>query len=241
MLGGPAMTEDERLFRIFQTLGDLGGESRHLCETSARVIGVTGAGIMLIEPGHGPMGSACSSDAVSARLESLQFSLVEGPCIDAHSQGTVVSEPDLAAPERSRWAGFTPSAVAAGARAIFGIPMRLGEVRLGALNLYQDRPGELSSEQLADAGTMAGVAARLILETAARREAQSSGGPLGQGAELHLVVHQAAGMVSVQLAVGVSDAMARLRAAAFSAGRSVDEVAADVVDRRLRFRPEPEP
>jgi AmiR/NasT family two-component response regulator len=50
-----------------------------------------------------------------------------------------------------------------------------------------------------------------------------------------LIVHNAAGIVSVQLGVSVTEALVRLRAYAFSENRLVRDVAEDVVARRLRF------
>ena len=62
------------------------------------------------------------------------------------------------------------------------------------------------------------------------------GGPAGDGQSLHSPqVHQATGMISVQLDLGMQDAFARLRGRAFADRRSLAEVAADVVARRLRF------
>src|SRR5688500_4456017 len=98
---------------------------------------MTGAGLMLTF-GDVPRGSLCTSDAVSATIEELQFTLGEGPCVDAYSSGRAVTEPDLGAPLRPRWSAFTPAAVDAGARAVFGFPMQIGVTRLGALNLYRD-------------------------------------------------------------------------------------------------------
>jgi hypothetical protein len=56
--------------------------------------------------------------------------------------------------------------------------------------------------------------------------------------ESRAVVHQAVGMISVQLAVPVSAALDRLQAYAARHERAVAEVAADVVARRLRFSPD---
>ena len=36
-----------------------------------------------------------------------------------------------------RWLAFAPPAVQAGARAVFGFPLRFGTVRLGAFDLYR--------------------------------------------------------------------------------------------------------
>ena len=115
----------------------------------------------------------------------------------------VVAEPDLADPATPRWWGFTPPAVEAGARAVFGFPLRVGTVRLGALNLYRDRPGPFSDDQHADALVMADVAARWVLEAQAHAPAGVLADELEVGADFHFVVHNAAGMVSVQLGVSV--------------------------------------
>ena len=69
-------------------------------------------------------------------------------------------------------------------------------------------------------------------------------GALAPGLEatgnFRFVVHEAAGMIAVQLAVPVPEALLRLRARAFSTGRVISDVAADVVARRLRFEPSDE-
>jgi AmiR/NasT family two-component response regulator len=58
---------------------------------------------------------------------------------------------------------------------------------------------------------------------------------LEAGADFHFAVHNAAGVVSVQQDISVTDALVRLRAYAFTHDRSLTEVAQDVVDRKLRL------
>ncbi|HEX6659688.1 MAG TPA: ANTAR domain-containing protein, partial [Ilumatobacter sp.] len=48
-------------------------------------------------------------------------------------------------------------------------------------------------------------------------------------------IHQAAGMVSIQLGVSPHDGLSAIRAYAFAHGVGVDKVAADIVSRRLRL------
>ena len=79
-----------------------------------------------------PRGSLSSTNDVSQLIEELQFTLGEGPCVDAYQQDKVVAEPDLAEPVAERWPAFTPPALRAGVRAVFGFPLRVGTVRLGA-------------------------------------------------------------------------------------------------------------
>jgi hypothetical protein len=195
---------------------------------------MTGAGIMLMS-GERSRGSVCSSNEVSAMIEDLQYTLGEGPCVDAYQQDYPVLEPDMVDPTAARWFAFTPAAVAAGVKAVFGFPMRVGTVRLGALNLYRDQPGPLSDDQHADALVMAGVAARTVLSMQARAPRGALAGELEAGSDFRFVVHQASGMVSAQLEVSVGEAMVRLRAYAFANDRRLTDISEEVVARRLRF------
>ena len=180
-------------------------------------------------------GSLCTTNAVSHLIEELQYTLGEGPCVDAYQQDMVVAEPDLADPVTRRWFAFTSPALEAGVRAVFGFPLRVGTVRLGALNLYRDWPGLLNGDQHADALVVAYVAARWVLEAQAGAPPDAVAAGLEIGADFHFVVHNAAGMVSVQQQISVTEALIRLRAYAFSNDRLLADVAQDVVARRLRL------
>ena len=225
-----------RLRRILAALSAGGNtwSSARLCEACPGILGVTGAGIMLMS-GDIPRGSLGSTDEVSHLIEELQYTLGEGPCVDAYRQDNVVAEPDLADPLGRRWPAFTPPTLQAGVRAVFGFPLRFGTVRLGALDFYRDRPGPLSDDQHADALVIADVTARLVLETQAGAASGAVAEELEAGADFHFAVHNAAGMVSVQLGISVTEALIRLRAHAFSSDRPIADVAQDVIARTLRL------
>jgi hypothetical protein len=209
-------------------------ETKRLCEVCAEVTGMRGAGLMLMS-GDVQRGPVCSTDKTSAAIEQLQYDLGEGPCVDAFNQDRPVLEPDLSDPATPRWLAFAGPALEAGARAVFGFPLQLGAVRLGALNLYSDHPGPLTSEQHADALVMADVAAQALLVMQANAPPGQLAAELEASADFQYVVHQASGMVAAQLEVSVGQALIRLRAHAFGNNRPLTEVAQDVVARRLRF------
>ena len=227
----------DRLLRVLAQLSSGGAiepEAARLCEVCAEFSNMSGVGIMLMSGGV-QQGSVCSSNDVSALIEELQYTLGEGPCVDAWQEGRPVLEPDLADPSTPRWLAFTPPAVEAGARAVFGFPLHVGAVRLGALNLYRDRPGPLSDEEYADALVLAGVVAQAVLGMQAQAPPGALPTELEKGANFRFVVHQASGMVAVQLGVSVGEALVRLRAYAFGNDRLLDDVAAEVVGGQLRF------
>lgn len=209
-------------------------QAARLAQVCVAVTGVTGAGLMLMS-GNAPRGSVATTDEVSTLIEDLQFALGEGPCVDAYNLDRPVLEPDLAHPAEPRWMAFGPAAMQAGVRAIFGFPLQIGAVRLGALNLYCDQPHHLSAEEHADALVMADLAAQALLIMQAKAPPGVLAAELEAGSNFQYVVHQAAGMAAAQLEVGVGQALIRLRGHAFGHGRPLAEVARDVVARRLRF------
>jgi GAF domain-containing protein len=141
----------------------------------------------------------------------------------------------MARPASPRWLAFSGPALDAGVRSVFGFPLHVGAVRLGALNLYGDRPGSLTDEQRADALVVADIAAQAILTLQANAPPGKLAAELEAGADFRYVVHQASGMVAAQLDVSVGQALIRLRAYAFGNDRSLTEVAQAVVARALRF------
>lgn len=227
--------QQRRLAILRGLLGDGSGfTTGRLCQVCADFTGVTGAGIMLMA-GDVARGSVCTTDTVSALIEQLQYDLGEGPCVDAYHHDRPVFEPDLARPATPRWLAFSGPVVDAGVRAVFGFPLQVGAVRLGALNLYNDRPGDLTGTQHTDALVMADVAAQAVLLLQADAPPDTVAAELETNANFQYVVHQATGMVAAQLGVTVGQALIRLRAHAYGNNRSVTHVARDVVDRRLRL------
>src|SRR4051794_26647202 len=93
----------QRLIRILARLAlEDGTEAApRLCVVCAEITEVDGAGIMLLADGH-PQGSVCTSDDISSGIEELQYTLGEGPCIDAHRQHAPIAEPDLSDPATRR-------------------------------------------------------------------------------------------------------------------------------------------
>src|SRR5260370_42203619 len=132
----------DRVRRVLAALsaGGDGWSSARLCGACPQIVGVSGAGVMLMS-GDLPQGSLCATDEVSQLIEDLQYTFGEGPCVDAHQKGNVVAEPDLADPVARRWPAFTPQAVQAGLRAAFGVPLAARGVALGARPLERGGPG----------------------------------------------------------------------------------------------------
>jgi hypothetical protein len=209
-----------------------------LCRAAQHRLGVDGVSVTAMS-GPGVHDPVSASDALAARLEELQFTVGEGPCVEAFASGSPMLIPNLDTAV-ARWPGFVPAAVSAGARAMFALPLHSGAIRMGVLALYRVLPGSLTPEVLADVLVFADVALQLLLDAPSGLTERPGYHPLDAVSTGRAQVYQANGMISVQLAVTMDEAFVRLRAHAFATGRPLGEIAHDVVARRLRFTPDPD-
>jgi hypothetical protein len=210
--------------------------SRTACHACVRLLDVNGAGLTLMNR-SGRSDSRYATDETSAALEELQFTLGEGPVMDAFRSGMPVLLADLdSASGHRRWPVFTPAAVESGARAVFVFPLRSGAIRLGALALHRGLPGPLTPEQMSDSLIVTDLILSLVIDelTPLRRSPDALELPPSRA-----VVHQATGMLSAQLGVTVEEALVRLRAYAFANDEPIATVAGEIVARRLRLNPDP--
>jgi ANTAR domain len=207
-----------------------------LCETAVDRLGVTGV-TLTVDTSAGWPETRHATDALGARLAELQVTVGEGPCLDVWREGGPVLVPDLDAPgTQQRWPMFAALAVESGASALFALPMSIGAIRLGVFALHRANAGPLEPGVLVDCLEFAELAMQFQLNAQA-----GFNGTNGHDLELRAPqVHQATGMVSVQLSVSMEEAFSRLRARAFADQRSLAELAADVVGRHLRFGPSDE-
>jgi hypothetical protein len=202
-----------------------------LCETAVVRLGINGA-TQTVENSSGWPETRYATDDLGARLAELQVTVGDGPYLDVRRDGGgPVLVPDLDSPAiQRRWPLFAPLAVQSGAGALFVLPMMVGTIQVGAL-ARQAR--HLDAATLADALAFADLALHLHLDPRVGLSVAESDGVQLYGAQ----VHQATGMVSVQLDVSMEEAFNRLRARALADEQPLIELAADVVARRLRFDP----
>jgi hypothetical protein len=214
-----------------------------VCHAAVRTLPVRGAWVSQMSSG-GFGGLVCASDEMAVRLDELQFALGEGPSMTAFAESHPVLANDLdMRGSVARWPMFADAAVGAGARAVFALPLCIGAIGLGVLAMYRVDPGTLLPDELSSALRLADLCAYALLDLVTKDAlpelitADGNGGtPLDRPVEFHrAVVHQASGVLVVQLDVSIEEALARLRAYAFAEELPIGDVAEAIVARSLRL------
>jgi len=209
------------------------GRLRRLCATVTQVVPATWAGLSLAQNGR-VSGALTGSDTHARELESLQFTLGEGPCVDSVRSRGPVLEADLATSGYPRWPAYAPEAYERGVRAVYAFPLQIGTACLGALDIYRDHAEPVSSDAIDTAEAFAGIALGMLVDDD-RLESPDDVRALDDLLSPALEVYQAQGMVMVDLGITLAEALERLRTHAFVEGRPLADVARDVVAGRLRL------
>jgi diguanylate cyclase (GGDEF)-like protein len=143
----------------------------HLVKRIVEILPITSAGVTVIAPGPRPQYIAASNLA-ALRFERLQAEVGEGPSFVAFDTGQAVSVPDLRS--ETLFPTFTRRALDAGLGAVFTFPLHHGDVQLGALDLYRETRGALSSQAIRAAQTLADVAGAYLVNAQARAALKDS-------------------------------------------------------------------
>jgi hypothetical protein len=205
-----------------------------LCDFGVDRLDMQGVGVALISSPEARSLLAASGD-LAGRTEELQFSLGEGPCLDAFVGVAPCTEGYLAAAGGARWPAFAPAAVAEGIQAVFAFPLSVGRACFGVLDLARERPGTLNNQEMDDALALADIATETVLAIQSESLDGEIADELGGTTSERIVVHQATGMVSAQANINIVDALARLRAHAYASDQHVVDVAQEVVARTFEF------
>ncbi|MFF9898221.1 ANTAR domain-containing protein [Streptomyces longispororuber] len=173
---------------------------------------------------------AAATDARARAVEDAQLVTGEGPCTDAYTRRAPVEVADLGR-ATGRWPAFAPLAVAHGGRGVLALPLTLGILAFGAVDLYRCAPVPFTRDEKARATAYARILAMLALEEhphllAAPPARSVRPGPQGYPP----AVHMAAGVLAAAYDISPDDALARLRAHSFRHNQPLLRTAEHVLD-----------
>lgn len=198
-----------------------------LAERCVELLGVAEAGVVLADA-HGKLRTMASSSERMRLLELIEMQRQDGPCLDCCRTGEAVREDDLPARPK-RWRDFGPAALSAGFRSVYSLPLRLRTERIGALNLFADRPNGLSAGDLALGQAMADVASIGILHAKVLHQRETLTEQLQTALNSRVALEQAKGMLAEQAGIDMDEAFRLLRGHARNNNRYIGDVVADIL------------
>ena len=194
---------------------------------------VTGASVSTLGDVLGSE-TVSATDIHAARLDEAQFDLGEGPCWDAMRTSRPIAEPAFRTRGVDRWPAFATAVRDQPVSSIFSFPLVVGQLKLGAVDLYSRDPITLDRDASRRAVTLAAIIGRHLL-----REALSSSAPIDDvdnNPRSRRTIHQATGVVLAQLGMSADEALLLIQGHAFATGRSMMDVAGEIVEGGLVFR-----
>lgn len=251
------MADDERVIRLFADAlaSRAGGRSvpELLCRRAMDDLQMDGVAVTVLStPEHRHVVFASGSDVLD--VEDVQFTLGDGPVIEAYRDRRAVLVPDLLHEPVGRWLLFGEAAARTpGYAGVFAFPLVAGDGGpVGVLALYRRLPGQMGPAAVGEAHVLAGALAMAMVRRTSEAAVEAEGlddpeaaadsvGALGdeespdRWSDAEQVVYQAVGMVVARHRLTPYEALARLRAHAFAHDTTLDEVALTVVERRLRL------
>jgi hypothetical protein len=235
--GRQLMISRRRLWEEFDIAVSAPDAADRLCARCVELLDVDGATISLLPQGI-VWGTLAASGDFSRRVDELQFTVGEGPCMDAVRTGEPVLA-DLGQPGESRWPAFASAVLDLGVCSMIALPIIVDGSSAGALDLLRREPGSLGQDALAGgliAAEVAGLPVARLMRDTVDWEHASDGTDVQQAAGWERVeVYQATGMIMGQLDVEPGEALMRLRGYAFAHGMTASEVAWSIIERRLRL------
>ena len=195
-----------------------------------RLFSLAGSGVTLGR--DGVLHAVMAVPSHLAPLEVYQEQEQEGPCADAFRSGRTVAVTDLRLEER--WPGYRRVAKELGMRSVVGVPMRLADQSVGALNMYHAETREWSDEDLDAARVLANMATGYLMNASSLAKQTQLAHQLQQALDSRVVIEQAKGVLAEARGISVEAAFDRLRSHARSHNSRVQHVATAVVSMGLR-------
>ena len=199
-----------------------------LCTALTVNLAVMGVAVHLMSAG-GSDGVAAASDDRCRSVEELQFTTGEGPCLEAFAARRPVLAPDLLSETGGRWPGYASAALLSGVAAVFAFPLHVGSVAFGVLDVFSDHPGSLTAEQETLASTYAQIATEIMLDGELTTIEGELDPALSSALDDRAQIHQAQGMVVFDLGVDPAEALARMKARAFSGDEALIDLAREII------------
>jgi GAF domain-containing protein len=203
-----------------------------LAEHVVEILGVEGTGVSVVDE-DGQLRPVTGINELTTRLEAAEEQLQEGPCVDAFRDGEIVVVDDLD-DFAQRWPRWNSEARARGVQAVLGVPLRVREESLGAINIYSEERRSWSQHEIRIARVLSDMAASYVANASDLQQSRRTSEQLREALESRAVIEQAKGILASEGGYGVDHAFQVLRAHSRRHGASLRSVSHAVVNLGLR-------
>jgi GAF domain-containing protein len=224
--------DPDALAASLERLASAGGETDLRAALSGVVsacvdlFGVSGSGLMLADD-RNILRYVAASDGPGRELEVVEAEHVEGPCTDAFVNNEPTFTADL--DQDLRWPHTAAAVVPLGVRAVLGVPVRLGGVPVGSLDVYLGEPHEWDDSERQALTRYSDVIEATLSAALAVERAGDLAAQLQYALDNRVVIERAVGYLMAKEQTDAVTAFNRLRLAARSSRRKVGQVANELL------------
>jgi GAF domain-containing protein len=203
-----------------------------LAEHVVAILDVAGTGVSLVDE-EDRLRPVTGINELTSLLEAREEQFQEGPCVDAFRDRRIVAVPDLDDVDGS-WPRWTVEARLRGVRAVLGVPLRVRDGALGAMNIYSTEPRAWSDSDVRAAQVLSDIAASYVVNASELEHSRRTTEQLREALESRIIIEQAKGMLATELGISIDKAFVVLRDHARRNSASMRSVAHAVVNLGLR-------
>ena len=191
------------------------------------LFGVSGSGIMLADE-QNISRYVAASDGPGRVLEILESELGQGPCTEAFVLGSSVAVPDLT--DEARWPELATAIAPHPVRAVLGVPVRLGGVTVGTLDVYKDHRSNWDESERAALSRFSNIVGMLLSSALSAHEAHELAGHLQYALDYRVLIERGVGYLMARDDIDAVTAFNRLRRAARSTQSKIGDVATQLLE-----------
>jgi GAF domain-containing protein len=195
---------------------------RHVTEACVDLFGVTGSGIMLADEQNIPRYVA-ASDGPGRMLEVVEGDTGQGPCTEAFVNNTVVASSDVTA--EPRWPDLAAAIRPHPVRAVLGLPVRLGGVTVGTLDVFYDHAHVWQDDECQALARYRDVVESTLAAAVAAQNAGELAAQLQYALDYRVIIERGVGYLMARDQVDSMAAFNKLRRAARDTQSKIGDVA----------------
>lgn len=195
---------------------------RHVTEACVDLFGVSGSGIMLADEQNIPRYVA-ASDGPGRMLEVVESETGQGPCTEAFVNNAAVASTDVTA--EPRWPDLATALRPHGVRAVLGLPVRLGAITVGSLDVFYDRPHIWQDDECQALARYRDVVESTLSAAVAAENAGELAAQLQYALDYRVIIERGVGYLMARDGLDSMTAFNRLRRSARDTQSKIGDVA----------------